>query len=507
MHTPPPNGEGFKKAFKDLRYIFISSFLIHLIGAFMVDVYIIIALGWDIADQEKGFIIPVIASGFIISFIAFYLMHKNLIGYFYFKKDVSIELLQQEILNFPKMSVFGFGIWALAGLVFIVRLIHIEAASTESIVLHISFASFLSGSIVAILQLNITESLVQRNLFPFLLGSTRISEIKNIIKIPSYIRIQLLVITTAILPSVFIYLLYEKNEASGAILLYVLAFTVFNAFWQGGFLLRAISQPIGQIAGKLERFRNGELEEQSKPLWRTDALGEFSEMFDDMVSSINERDFIRDTFSRYIDPSLVDDILNGGDQLGGSDIEASIMFADIRGFTSLSEQLRPEEVVELLNGYFEDMVQEIAANDGIPDKFLGDGLMAVWGVPGGDPNHAQKSCQAAIAMLDRLKKVNESRTQKGEKTLRIGIGIHSGPVIAGNIGSKKKMEYTVIGDTVNTSSRIEGMCKTLAADLLISSEVYEKLSKAMQSKFTFAKAEQLRGRSSETQLYRYLAEH
>jgi len=226
-------------------------------------------------------------------------------------------------------------------------------------------------------------------------------------------------------------------------------------------------------------------------------------MFDELVRSIHERDFIRSTFNRYLDPSLVDDILNGHNELGGSDVEASVMFADIRGFTTLSEHLNPQDVVTLLNSYFEDMVQEITAADGIPDKFLGDGLMAIWGVPSGDPKHAQKSCQAAIAMLERLKVVNKNRIQKGLVEIKVGIGIHSGPVIAGNIGSKKKMEYTVIGDTVNTSSRIEGMCKVLQKDLVISGTVYKKLSVDMQAQFIFAGSEQLRGRTESTDLYTY----
>lgn len=488
---------------KDLIFIFLSAFVIHSIGVVIMTSYITLALGLEVILQSLNFVAPVIIGGFLLSFVIFSWMHGNLLRYFFSDKDVEITALQKEILNFPKISILGFLIWVFAGLAISFWLIVNNLAPLQSIIVHITFATFLSGSLVAILQLNTTEVIVQFHLYPFLLKGTRISGIKGIIKVPTYIRIMLLIFTTAILPSLFIYFLYELNETSGGLLLYALAFTIFNAVWQGYFLLRAISQPIGQIAGKLERFRKGELELNSKPIWRTDALGQFSEMFDDLVSSIQERDFIRSTFSRYLDPSLVNDILNGRHELGGSDIEASVMFADIRGFTTLSEHLKPQDVVELLNAYFEDMVQEITAADGIPDKFLGDGLMAIWGVPGGDPNHAQKSCQAAIAMIERLKIVNQARLAQGLIEIKVGIGIHAGPVIAGNIGSKKKMEYTVIGDTVNTSSRIEGMCKTLNADLVISSTVYEKLSTALQAHFVFASSEQLRGRTRVTDLYTY----
>jgi len=493
----------FLKAKRDLKIIFFASFVIHVIGVAMMTTYIILSLGLDVVLKSLNFSAPIILSSFIISFFIFFWLHHNLIKFFFLKKEINITELQKEVLNFPKIPIFGFMAWVLAGISTGYWLIIQNLAPFHSVIVHIVFSTFLSGSLAGILQLNVTEVILQRNLFPYLLKGTRISKLSGIIKVPSHIRILLLTFTTAIFPCLFIYFLYELNETSGELLLFVLAFTVFNALWQSVFLLGSISQPIGQIAGKLQRFHKGELEENSKPIWRTDALGQFSEMFDDLVSSIQERDFIRSTFSRYLDPSLVNDILNGRHELGGSDVDASVMFADIRGFTTLSEHLNPHDVVELLNGYFEAMVQEITSADGIPDKFLGDGLMAIWGVPGGDPNHAQKSCQAAIAMLTRLKFVNKIRKQNNLSEIKIGIGIHSGPVIAGNIGSKKKMEYTVIGDTVNISSRIEGMCKILQADLVISNTVYEKLSVGLQAQFTFAGSEQLRGRSEYTELYSY----
>lgn len=113
------------------------------------------------------------------------------------------------------------------------------------------------------------------------------------------------------------------------------------------------------------------------------------------------------------------------------------MFADIRGGTHLSENLDPQTVVELLNNYFEEMVLEITSYDGIPDKFPGDGLLAVWGVPRATTDHGLKACQAALAMLKRLELLNEQRLQLNQITIKIGIGIHSGKLIAGNIVSKK----------------------------------------------------------------------
>lgn len=501
LQKPNSQEKSFQQARKDLRLIFIASFLIHLIGMILMMGYVSLALGSNLLLESLNISLPLIGVGFVLSFISFAYLHRNVSRYFLLGQSRPLLKLQREALNFPKISVLGFLVWTIVGFFLSLWFIKAQLAPLQAIIVHVGLASFFSGSLVAILQFNLTESILQRHLFPHLLSGYRLSQISKIIKVPTYMRIMLMLVTTAILPCMFIFLLYTLDESSGTLLLYILAFTVFNALWQGGFLLRNISQPIGLIAGKLKRFREGELEEGSQPIWRTDGIGQFSEMFDDLVASIKERDFIRSTFNRYLDPSLVDNILNGEQALGGSEKDVSVMFADIRGFTTISEQLHPVEVVELLNHYFEEMVQEIIATDGIPDKFLGDGLLAVWGLSNADQNHAQKCCTAALAMLDSLQVINQSRLDKNQAIIEIGIGIHAGSVIAGNIGSQKKMEYTVIGDTVNTSSRLEGLCKQFKKPLLISGEVYQQLSPALQAKFEFLVSKALRGKQHETPIY------
>lgn len=158
-------------------------------------------------------------------------------------------------------------------------------------------------------------------------------------------------------------------------------------------------------------------------------------------------------------------------ELGGEVQEATIMFADIRGFTALSESLAPSAVVGLLNEYFTEMVDEIFCHGGILDKFIGDGLCAVFVdvLDGSGEGQASRAIDCGVNMLSRLRQINDARAARGEVPLRIGIGIHSGLVVAGNVGSRERMEYTHIGDTVNTCSRIEGLCKEFGEPLLISS--------------------------------------
>ena len=160
--------------------------------------------------------------------------------------------------------------------------------------------------------------------------------------------------------------------------------------------------------------------------------------------------------------------------------EVTILFADLRDFTIFSEKNKPEIVVSILNRYFEEMTEAIMGNNGIVDKFIGDGIMAFFGAPLGSESHALEAVGAAIDMKKRLKKLNGDLENRGI-TLRFGIGIHSGLAIVGNVGSQRKLEYTVIGDTVNTASRIESANKSLRTEILFSIDTYEKVQSTIEA--------------------------
>jgi len=225
--------------------------------------------------------------------------------------------------------------------------------------------------------------------------------------------------------------------------------------------------------------------DDAEPVRKFEGLGmvEEDEMFEDLVSTIHERDFLQRTFGRYMSQQVLEEILDGKVELGGERRQATVLFADIRDFTRLTERMEPEDIVRLLNDYFEHMVQGITENNGIPDKFLGDGLLAVWGVPFSDDNHEQQAVQGALAMLEYLRSFNEKRRQMDRPTIEIGTSVHSGELIAGNIGSQEKMEYTVIGDTVNTCNRLEAYNKEFGSVLIISEVVHDSLDPELQDRF------------------------
>ncbi|MBP5747109.1 MAG: adenylate/guanylate cyclase domain-containing protein, partial [Treponema sp.] len=183
--------------------------------------------------------------------------------------------------------------------------------------------------------------------------------------------------------------------------------------------------------------------------------------------------------------------------LGGQKLEVTVMFCDIRGFTTLSEHMEPEAVVSLLNSYFTGLEKCIASHGGVINKYIGDAVMALFGAPLPSSTQAKDAYLAAVDMRTALSQMNKGFAEKGMPEIHFGIGLHSGPVLAGNIGASSRMEYTVIGDTVNTASRIEGLCKTYKTDLLVS----ETTARLLETELDFVDESEIRGRKEKVKLY------
>jgi len=187
-------------------------------------------------------------------------------------------------------------------------------------------------------------------------------------------------------------------------------------------------------------------------------------------------------------------------QLGGTKKNVSVLFSDLRDFTKFSEGHTPEEVVEMLNEYFEVMVTCVEKNKGRVNKFIGDAIMAMWGAPSSSGDDDYLAVRAAVDMRIELNKLNEIRINRGQGPIRIGVGLHTGAAVAGTIGSKSRLEYTIIGDTVNQASRLEASTKAFGTDLLISEEMME----SVKSKFVieFAGAAEVKGKTEALKMYR-----
>jgi adenylate cyclase len=210
-----------------------------------------------------------------------------------------------------------------------------------------------------------------------------------------------------------------------------------------------------------------------------DELEDLARGFNRMVDGLKERDKLRTTFGKYMTQTVMEHLLAGKVQLGGESLEVTILFTDIRSFTTISEKMDPQHLVGLLNEYFTEMVGIVMQEDGVVDKYIGDAIMAVFGAPVPKPGDAVNAVRAAVRMRRALVTLNQRLVARGMSPLRTGIGIHTGEVVAGNIGSEKRMEYTVIGDAVNLASRLESSTKELGVNVLMSEDTYERTKHAI----------------------------
>lgn len=208
----------------------------------------------------------------------------------------------------------------------------------------------------------------------------------------------------------------------------------------------------------------------------------------------------RDNLTRFMPRQIAERVIHAGpNALAPVEREVTVMFSDIRGFTTMSEGLSPREVLAMLDDYFGRMGQIVKGHDGVIGKFLGDGLLAFWGVPDRLDDHAVRAVRAARDMRRALRELNQHRENHGQPPIRIGIGIHTGPVAAGMLGGALQAEYTIIGDAVNVASRVESLTKEHAVDVLISETTWSQLPEPRRGEL-LASVE-IRGRKQPIVLY------
>jgi len=210
---------------------------------------------------------------------------------------------------------------------------------------------------------------------------------------------------------------------------------------------------------------------------------------------------IKHIFSKYVSDDVLNELLKDPKKvsLGGEEKELTILFSDIRGFTSLSEKLEPQELFDILNDYFSAMTDKILRNEGVLDKYIGDAIMAFWGAPMESENQADHAVQAALEMIEALEKFNKKLKEEKGVEINIGIGIYTGKAIVGNLGSETRFDYTAIGDSVNAASRIEGLTKDYDAKIIIGENTKNQLKK--QYKLRDLGATMVKGKAESLNIY------
>jgi class 3 adenylate cyclase len=231
----------------------------------------------------------------------------------------------------------------------------------------------------------------------------------------------------------------------------------------------SVTGPLLHIASVLQNIGRGDLD-QRVGLERKDEVGQVGAAIDEMAKGLKEGLFVKSTFKRYVSASVVDQLLKDPARLklGGERKELTVFFSDVSGFTSLSERLSPERLVELINEYLSEMTEAIFAHEGTLDKYEGDAIMAFWGAPVEQPDHALRACKAALDNMSSLRRLWTKWEAEGLPRLDFRIGLNTGPMVVGNMGSAIRMDYTVMGDAVNLGSRLEGANRAYGTRILIS---------------------------------------
>ncbi|MFN2537526.1 MAG: adenylate/guanylate cyclase domain-containing protein [Mycobacteriales bacterium] len=272
-----------------------------------------------------------------------------------------------------------------------------------------------------------------------------------------------------------------------------LGVTTVVSTWLSLVLADAVSGPIVDLRDATRRVAAGDLSARV-PVVSTDETGELAESFNAMVTGLGERERLREAFGAFVDPALTERVLEEGSDLTGEEVDVSILFLDVREFTAFAESAPARDVVAALNALYDLIVPVVIGHGGHANRFLGDGLLAVFGAPERQVDHATRAVDAALEITKLVR-------HRDDDALRIGIGVNSGRVVAGTIGGGGRRDFTVIGDPVNTAARVEAATRLTGDDLLITEATLHSLDMERRRAFVERPRAPLRGKSDVVRLY------
>lgn len=333
----------------------------------------------------------------------------------------------------------------------------------------------LTGVLIGILMYYLGEFINKRWILISYFSDGEILRHKETRKFTIRNEFLILFIATTVLPLFYINIISmsQGGVAAFPILIYSLFFLVVS-FFVTAFISYSYSTPLTTMDSVTKEIQKGNYSVQV-PVISGDEIGRLGNSLNHMVKGLKEKEFIKETFGRVVDPAVRDHLLEGNIDLGGQNSIATVLFCDIRGFTTLSENLEAQTIVEVLNRYFTVVNKAIVEEGGLVNKFVGDAVLAIFGVPVKQSDHGDAALKAGVKILRYRDELNREFKKEGLPQIQCGIGIHTGHLISGNIGSEDRMEYTVIGDTVNVASRLEGICKEKNEEIILSQNTINTL--------------------------------
>jgi adenylate cyclase len=395
----------------------------------------------------------------------------------------------QRLLNEPFFLIaLDLAIWLAAAVVY--PLLFWLFGPSHPVVSRAFFMSLITGLITITVAFFVFEHVLQKRLTPFFFPNGGLYATPKTIRIRIRTRLFAFLFACNLVPFLAILnLLRESTEINmeAAAILSVLKAEVFSnclifigvGVWLTILVSSNLTRPLQGIIHVLRGVRHGNFDKKVR-VTSNDEIGYTGDVINEMNEGLKERDFIKETFGKYVAQEVRDEVLSGRVPLDGEMKEVTILFADLRDFTAMTESHEPKLVVKIMNSYFEEMAAAIHQEGGLVLQFLGDEIYAVFGAPISRADHPERAFRAAIAMNQRLVEVNKRFSGQGWPTLRHGIGIHTGEAVAANIGSPDRLSYLLVGDTVNLASRLQGLTKDMGEEIIISKATRVRLQDNLQ---------------------------
>jgi len=413
-------------------------------------------------------------------------------------QEAPVDLFQRakrRLINLPFiMMPLNVGLWILlpAALFYSAYATgRIDSVTALTIALRSTMVGFISAAITSFW----IESHARRQLIPLFFPKGRLIEVKGAVmisiskrirafyRIGSLIPLVILVITLLTLQWQVESMEISAKEYGRGIL--VFSIVLSGVFFFGSSVLnklisRSIVGPVDNILAAVTKVKGGDYGTKVAVV-ANDEIGILGDATNEMIQGLAERELLRETFGKYVTPEIRDEILSGRIPLDGELKEVTILFADLRDFTPMTESNNPKLVTKILNSYFKEMGEAIQIQSGLVLQFLGDEIYAVFGAPIFLSDHPVRAFKAALSMCQKLINLNNLFSEKGWPTLRHGIGIHTGEVVAANIGSPDRLSYLLVGDTVNLASRLQSLTKETGTEIILSADTCARLTKSEMS--------------------------
>jgi len=400
------------------------------------------------------------------------------------------DLARRRTVNLPFVfTPVGLAMWMVIPAAFIIPFHYIYESDIHTSVFLSSRAAMV-GLIASTISFFFLERHSRRVLIPYFFPQGRLSELKRTAQLGISRRILLLYMGGTLVPliillSTLFMLQFEVADSTLSAVAYgrgififciaLCAYSFFSALRLNKLVGSSVAKPLRQMLKVVDQVRSGDYAPRVQVV-SNDEIGELGDAFNEMIHGLADRERLRKAFGKYVNPEIRDEILSGRIPLQGERREATMMFTDLRSFTPFVENNQPEVVIAGMRAYFTAMHRVIRQHQGVVLQFVGDEIEAAFGVPVPYSDHADQAMRAALAMRTALDELNRERAAKGLASFSHGVGLHSGPVLAGNSGSEEQSAYALIGDTVNVASRIQNMSKNLEWDVLASRETISRLS-------------------------------